>query len=80
MTWEYTDPEDGTRMGWGNAFAEDVENVKRQFEVDCRGKKHIFFKKRPQAFRWTCCGADGLMNSGCDHHGSGSKPCTCDYC
>lgn len=79
MTWEYTD-EDGVRMGWGNVVVEEVEDIKRKFKVDYKGKKRLFFKYWPQGFRWTCCGTDGLMNEGCDHHGSGSKPCTCDFC
>ena len=59
---------------------EEAEEHKRMFEVECRGKKSLFFKKWPQAFRWTCCGTDAGMNYGCDHHGSGSRPCTCDFC
>lgn len=79
MTWEYTD-EIGQRMSWGNVVIEEVEEHKRTLEVTCKGKKSLFFKKWPQAFRWTCCGTDGGMNYGCDHHGSGSRPCTCDFC
>lgn len=67
-------------MGWGNVVIEEVEEHKRKFEVECRGRKSLFFKKWPQAFRWTCCGTSGLINFGCDHHGTGSKPCTCDFC
>lgn len=67
-------------MGWGNVVIEEAEEHKRMFEVECRGKKSLFFKKWPQAFRWTCCGTDAGMNYGCDHHGSGSRPCTCDFC
>lgn len=80
ITWEYTDPQTKDRMGWGNVIIEEAEDMKRKFQVDCRGKKSLLFKKWPQAFRWTCCGTDGGMNWGCDHHGSGSKPCTCDFC
>lgn len=25
-------------------------------------------------------GTDAEMSWGCDHHGTGSTPCTCDYC
>ncbi|KZT67272.1 hypothetical protein DAEQUDRAFT_746213 [Daedalea quercina L-15889] len=64
VTWEWTDPDDGTRMGWGHTCIEEAEDLKRKFE----------------AFRWTCCGTGADMNFGCDHHGSGSKPCTCDFC
>ncbi|KAH9841725.1 uncharacterized protein C8Q71DRAFT_700219 [Rhodofomes roseus] len=80
ITWEYTDPESGDRMGWGNVLIEEADDLKRKFEVDCKGKKSLFFKKWPQGFRWTCCGMDGGVNYGCDHHGTGSKPCTCDFC
>ena len=83
ITWEWTDREYGQRTGWGNVIVEEAEEHKRMFEVECRGKKRLkslFFKKWPQAFRWTCCGTDAGMNYGCDHHGSGSRPCTCDFC
>ncbi|KAH9936540.1 uncharacterized protein B0H18DRAFT_325782 [Fomitopsis serialis] len=80
ITWEYTDPQTKDRMGWGNVIIEEAEEMKRKFQVDYRGKKSLLFKKWPQAFRWTCCGTDGGMNWGCDHHGSGSRPCTCDFC
>jgi len=80
MTWEYIEREGGIRMGWGNIAIEEAENMKRKFKVDFKGKKRLLFKYWPQAFRWTCCGTDGLMNEGCDHHGSGSRPCTCDFC
>lgn len=32
------------------------------------------------AFRWTCCGASLSSSNPCDHHGSGSKACSCDLC
>lgn len=80
MTWEWTDPDLGRRIGWGSAFIEEAEDVKRRFEVEYKGKRSLLFKKRPQAFRWTCCGTHARMKFGCDHHGSGSKPCTCDFC
>jgi hypothetical protein len=57
-----------------------VPLVRAQFENECRGKKSVFFKKRPHAFRWTCCGVEGSSNFGCDHHGTGRQPCTCDFC
>ena len=46
-------------MGWDHVLLEEVEDHKRTFRVDCRGRKSLFFKKWPQAFRWTCCGAAG---------------------
>jgi hypothetical protein len=57
-----------------------VPLVRAQFENECRGKKSVFFKKRPHAFRWTCCGVEGSSNFGCDHHGTGRQPCMCDFC
>lgn len=80
MTWEWTNPDIGHRMGWGNSLIEDAPEVRRRSEVDCKGKKSLFFKQKPRAFRWTCCGTHAGMNFGCDHHGGGSKPCTCDFC
>jgi len=49
-----------------------------QTEMDGDEKK--LFEYWPQAFRWTCCGVSAEMTWGCDHHGSGRKPCTCDFC
>ena len=80
ITWEWIDHELGEHMGWGNVPIDEVEAHKRMFEVDCHGRESRFFKKWPQGFCWTCCGASGSMNFGCDHHGSGSRPCTCDFC
>ena len=80
ITWEWTDHELRERMGWGNVPLAEVADHRRTFEVDCRGRKSLFFKRWPEAFRWTCCGMSGSMNFGCDHHGTGSKPCTCDFC
>ena len=80
ITWEYTDPEYGYRMGWGNVLYEEAEYLKHKFEVTCGGDPARFFKEWPQGFRWTCCGLDGSTHFGCDHHGSGRKPCTCDFC
>ena len=67
-------------MGWGNVLYEEAEYLKHKFEVTCGGDPARFFKEWPQGFRWTCCGLDGSTHFGCDHHGSGRKPCTCDFC
>lgn len=67
-------------MGWGNVTLEEADYLKRKFEVTCRGDPARFYKEWPQGFRWTCCGLDGSTRFGCDHHGSGSKPCACDFC
>ncbi|EIN13012.1 hypothetical protein PUNSTDRAFT_82541 [Punctularia strigosozonata HHB-11173 SS5] len=80
MTWEYIEPTTKERMGWGNVVIEGAEYMKKVLREECNGKLSRLFKKRPEAFRWTCCGTDAGMNFGCDHHGTGSRPCTCDFC
>ncbi|KAH8105312.1 hypothetical protein BXZ70DRAFT_920313 [Cristinia sonorae] len=67
-------------LGWGACFTEESDDLKRKFEVEYGGDLQKFFEYWPQGFRWTCCGTSGDMQWGCDHHGTGSKPCTCDYC
>ncbi|KZT67283.1 hypothetical protein DAEQUDRAFT_729322 [Daedalea quercina L-15889] len=62
--------------GLGQRLPREAEHLRREFEVDCKGKKSLFFKRWPQGFRWTCCDLDGETNYGCDHRGGGSKPCT----
>ena len=52
--------------------------TKTQSEMGGDEKK--LYKEWPQAFRWTCCGTSADMKYGCDHHGTGSRPCTCDFC
>ena len=66
--------------GWGHCFAVESDDLRRKFAVEYGGDEAKLFKYWPQGFRWTCCGTDAGMNWGCDHHGTGSKPCTCDYC
>ncbi|KDQ17573.1 hypothetical protein BOTBODRAFT_29748 [Botryobasidium botryosum FD-172 SS1] len=70
----------GSDLGWGNCFAEESDDLKRKFEVEYGGDEEKFFEYWPQGFRWTCCGAEGDNTYGCDHHGAGRKPCTCDFC
>ncbi len=76
ITWKC--PTDGT--GWGNVFVEEEEHMKKKFTEEFGGDLKKLFDNWPQAFRWRCCGMDGSMTWGCDHHGSGTKPCTCDFC
>ena len=68
-------------MGWGNCVAgEDSDGLRQKFETEFAGSEERFYEYWPQGFRWTCCGYDGDQNFGCDHHGKGSTPCTCDFC
>uniref|UniRef100_A0A8H8CRD5 MYND-type domain-containing protein n=1 Tax=Psilocybe cubensis TaxID=181762 RepID=A0A8H8CRD5_PSICU len=76
ITWPC--PEEGT--GWGGCLAEESDALKRKFEVKYGSDEATLHKHWPQGFRWTCCGTDAGMDWGCDHHGTGSKPCTCDFC
>ncbi|KAK0469286.1 uncharacterized protein EV420DRAFT_1232522, partial [Desarmillaria tabescens] len=76
ITWKC--PADGT--GWGNVFVEEEEYMKKKFTEEFGGDLRKLFDHWPQAFRWRCCGMDGSMTWGCDHHGTGVKPCTCDFC
>ena len=76
ITWD--NEKEGT--GWGNCFKEESDDLRRKFEVEFGGDESKLFEYWPQGFRWTCCGMDGSMDYGCDHHGTGSKPCTCDFC
>lgn len=54
--------------------------LKRMFKVKYNGDEASFHKYWPQGFRWTCCGTNVGIDWRCDHHGTGSKPCTCDFC
>ena len=68
-------------MGWGNCVAgEDSDSLKRKFETEFSGSEEKLYEYWPQGFRWTCCGIDGDQEWGCDHHGTGSESCTCDFC
>jgi hypothetical protein len=49
-------------------------------QKDLKGDEKKLYDEWPQGFRWTCCGTPGDQKFGCDHHGRGSKPCTCDFC
>ncbi|KAK0484892.1 hypothetical protein IW261DRAFT_865427 [Armillaria novae-zelandiae] len=76
ITWKC--PEEGT--GWGHVVVEEEEYMKNKFQNESGGDQRKFYKYWPQGFRWTCCGMDGSMTFGCDHHGTGPSPCTCDFC
>ena len=67
-------------MGWGNVIVAEAEDLKRKFETEMNGDEAKLYKYWPQAFRWSCCGTVGDQRYGCDHHGRGSTPCTCDFC
>ncbi len=68
-------------MGWGNCVAgEDSDDLRQKFETEFAGSEERFYEYWPQGFRWTCCGNEGDQDYGCDHHGKGSTPCSCDFC
>ena len=67
-------------VGFGACCLEECDDLKKAFEIEFEGNLEKFYKYRPHAFRWTCCGMVGDMDYGCDHHGTGSKPCSCDFC
>ena len=67
-------------MGWGNIVPAEADDLKRKFETEFGGDELKMYNYWPRGFRWTCCGADGEQRWGCDHHGMGSVPCTCDFC
>ncbi|CAG8949196.1 hypothetical protein HYFRA_00004819 [Hymenoscyphus fraxineus] len=66
-------------FGWGNTYVEE-EDLKNKFEDEFQSDEKQLFDYWPSAFRWTCCGNDASQTFGCDHHGTGPKPCTCDFC
>lgn len=78
ITWNSV--EDGYEKGWGNVVIEESDDMRTKFEEEFKGDEAKLYEYWPQAFRWTCCGTDAGMDWGCDHHGSGSRACTCDYC
>ncbi|KAH6983603.1 hypothetical protein BKA56DRAFT_631858 [Ilyonectria sp. MPI-CAGE-AT-0026] len=78
ITW--TSILDGNRMGWGNTFAAESDRLKEKFEKEFNSNEEKLYEYWPHAFRWTRCGNEGDQQFGCDHHGTGSTPCTCDFC
>ncbi|KAF8180571.1 hypothetical protein BJ912DRAFT_980762, partial [Pholiota molesta] len=71
---------EGTATGWGHCALEDADALRAKFEGEFGGDQEKLLLYFPRAFRWTCCGTHAGMDWGCDHHGSGFKPCTCDFC
>lgn len=67
-------------MGWGNVILVESEDLRRKYEEEFGHDDRKLYEYWPQAYRWTCCGTSGDMNFGCDHHGTGPKPCSCDFC
>lgn len=82
ITWPSlaADTGDEEDLGWGACLAEESEDLKQKFETEYEGDEEKWYHYWPQGFRWTCCGAAGDQMFGCDHHGSGSRACTCDFC
>ncbi|KAF5381795.1 hypothetical protein D9615_005438 [Tricholomella constricta] len=76
ITWKC--PKDGT--GWGAVVEEEADDLKRRFETEMGGNLERLYEEWNDAFRWTCCGTSAGMDYGCDHHGSGMHPCSCDFC
>ena len=72
--------DEGFDVGFGACCLEECDDLKKTFETEFEGNMERFYKYRPHAFRWTCCGMPGDMHFGCDHHGTGSKACSCDFC
>ncbi|KAG2428871.1 hypothetical protein HYH02_014194 [Chlamydomonas schloesseri] len=79
ITWDGKS-DDGEQLGWGAVVIEEAEDHKRSFHTKYGADMERFYEWWPQGFRWTCCGCTGDMPWGCDHHGTGSKPCKCDFC
>lgn len=87
MTWEGIE-EEGYELGWAAVLKEEADDLKRLFKEKYNSNEEAFFKYWPQGFRWTCCGLagdilclrDGVMECGCDYHGTGSMPCQFDFC
>lgn len=72
--------DDGIPTGWGNIQKDKSAALKKRFEEELGCDEEKLAKIRPQAFRWTCCGMTLDVPYQCDHHGSGPRPCTCDFC
>ncbi|GLB41022.1 putative MYND finger [Lyophyllum shimeji] len=68
------------KTGWGAVCLEEADDLKHRFETEMGGDLQKLYEEWPDAFRWTCCGTSAGMDHGCDHHGSGSFPCSCDFC
>jgi hypothetical protein len=75
---DHLDEREGT--GWGYKLRAEADALRARFEGGLRRDERALHAEWPGAFRWTCCGTDAEMDWGCDHHGTGSRPCTCDFC
>ena len=81
ITWSTSAADaEGWEMGWGNCLAEESKALKKKFEEQYAGDEEAFYEYWSQGFRWTCCGTSGDQSYGCDHHGRGTRPCSCDFC
>ncbi|KAM0754465.1 hypothetical protein T439DRAFT_321507 [Meredithblackwellia eburnea MCA 4105] len=81
ITWNSYDPDLKENVGWGGSPLQYCAELKAQFEGQFKSNQKKFFKQHPACFRWTCCGLMGdQTHGGCDHHGTGPDPCTCDFC
>lgn len=78
ITWESID--DGEKLGWGACLIDESADLKHMYETNYGSDDAKFYEYWPQGFRWTCCGGRGDNPYGCDHHGTGSTPCKCDFC
>lgn len=78
ITW--TGLENEEKLGFGGVTLDEADLLQSIFIKDFKGDEEAFYKEWPQAFRWTCCGSAGNLEFGCDHHGTGSTPCSCDFC
>ncbi|TFK99195.1 hypothetical protein BDV98DRAFT_511234, partial [Pterulicium gracile] len=76
----WTGVDDGDKLGFGCVYEDEADDLKHRFETEFNSDLEKFFEERPMGYRWTCYGMVGDMTYGCDHHGTGPKPCTCDYC
>ncbi|KAI8962678.1 hypothetical protein F5Y11DRAFT_179343 [Daldinia sp. FL1419] len=80
ITWGGGCETTGEELGWGHCSASESAELKRKYEEEFKSDDARMHKYWPQGFRWTCCGLASDMNFGCDHHGTGPKPCSCDFC
>ncbi|KAI0853095.1 hypothetical protein F5Y00DRAFT_271587 [Daldinia vernicosa] len=81
ITWGGVCSDNDEEMGWGNSVASESARLKRMYEEDFKSDDIRMHQFWPQGFLWTCCGLlSDMKNFGCDHHGTGPRPCSCYYC
>ncbi|ESK80844.1 set and mynd domain containing 2 [Moniliophthora roreri MCA 2997] len=80
IAWEGYDENGRPLKKWSAGSDRELAILKHKFEDEFKGDLKKFFGLWPRGFRWTCCGVTAAQTWGCDHHGSGSKSCTCDFC